>query len=317
MKAVNEGKSAKELQALLLAEGIEQKVEVNQRHLIDKILARYSGEFTLFRELIQNANDAEAKELEVILRSPSYVLTSTATPNPSINTSPATPPASSAQSAASSIFNIFRLGRSKPAQAPAPSGANESSSSSSSSYHSASRPCNSALIEEIEVRNNGRAFGPEDWSRVMKIAEGNPNQHTCGMFGVGFYSVFSLAENPIIRSGRECLLFHWKQDQLLTSRATLPQEEGQEKSPWTSIVLQCREQVPFELESLSQFLVKSVAFTSHLRCVRLFVNDHKIIEVNMRVVPELSSAIPVPPLTSSHLAALYKKNLSGYMSICK
>jgi hypothetical protein len=38
--------------------GIEEKVEVNQRHLIDKILARYSAAFTIFRELLQNANDA-------------------------------------------------------------------------------------------------------------------------------------------------------------------------------------------------------------------------------------------------------------------
>jgi hypothetical protein len=28
---------------------------VNQRHLIDKILARYSAEYVLYRELMQNA----------------------------------------------------------------------------------------------------------------------------------------------------------------------------------------------------------------------------------------------------------------------
>ncbi|CAI2174465.1 1539_t:CDS:10 [Funneliformis geosporum] len=33
----------------------EERVEVNQRHLIDKILARYSAEFVVYRELMQNS----------------------------------------------------------------------------------------------------------------------------------------------------------------------------------------------------------------------------------------------------------------------
>jgi hypothetical protein len=40
-------------------------VEVNQRALINKILARYSGEFTVFRELLQNSDDAESKSVEI------------------------------------------------------------------------------------------------------------------------------------------------------------------------------------------------------------------------------------------------------------
>jgi hypothetical protein len=43
---------------VLATTGTEERVEVNQRHLIDKILARYSAEFTVYRELLQNANDA-------------------------------------------------------------------------------------------------------------------------------------------------------------------------------------------------------------------------------------------------------------------
>src|SRR4051812_8071500 len=34
------------------------RVEVNQRGLIEKILSRYSSEFSVLRELIQNAEDA-------------------------------------------------------------------------------------------------------------------------------------------------------------------------------------------------------------------------------------------------------------------
>ena len=40
-------------------------MEVNQRALIDKVLARYSGEFTVFRELLQNSDDAQATAVEI------------------------------------------------------------------------------------------------------------------------------------------------------------------------------------------------------------------------------------------------------------
>lgn len=42
------------------------RVEVNQRALIDKILARYATEFSVFRELLQNSNDAAATQAEII-----------------------------------------------------------------------------------------------------------------------------------------------------------------------------------------------------------------------------------------------------------
>ncbi|KAJ2999973.1 hypothetical protein HDV02_001230 [Globomyces sp. JEL0801] len=51
--------------ALFQDEGVEERVEVNQRHLIDKILARYSAENTIFRELLQNSNDAGAEAAQI------------------------------------------------------------------------------------------------------------------------------------------------------------------------------------------------------------------------------------------------------------
>ena len=45
--------------------GHDETVEVNQRALIDKVLARYSGEFTVFRELLQNSDDAQSKAVEI------------------------------------------------------------------------------------------------------------------------------------------------------------------------------------------------------------------------------------------------------------
>jgi hypothetical protein len=60
-----QSKKSRDLQEVLLSQGIERRVEVNQRALVDKLLARYKGEFTVFRELIQNADDAKATEIKI------------------------------------------------------------------------------------------------------------------------------------------------------------------------------------------------------------------------------------------------------------
>ncbi|KAH7102671.1 hypothetical protein BKA62DRAFT_699407, partial [Auriculariales sp. MPI-PUGE-AT-0066] len=57
----------------LWAYGRDEPVEVNQRALIDKVLARYAGEFTVFRELLQNADDAEAEAAEIHFRTQDYL----------------------------------------------------------------------------------------------------------------------------------------------------------------------------------------------------------------------------------------------------
>ena len=48
-------------------------MEVNQRALIDKVLARYSGEFTVFRELLQNSDDAQSKAVEIRFETQSFI----------------------------------------------------------------------------------------------------------------------------------------------------------------------------------------------------------------------------------------------------
>nr|OQO24945.1 hypothetical protein B0A51_09082 [Rachicladosporium sp. CCFEE 5018] len=64
-------------QQTLLSLDDEEDVTVNTRALIDKVLARYSGEWTTLRELLQNAADARATEVTIRFE------TTTPTPTPS------------------------------------------------------------------------------------------------------------------------------------------------------------------------------------------------------------------------------------------
>ncbi|KAI5995734.1 histidine kinase-like ATPase, partial [Pisolithus marmoratus] len=134
--------------------GRDESVEVNQRALIDKVLARYSGEFTVFRELLQNSDDARSSAVEIRFETEQYA----------------------------------RKDRSAAAQ--------------------------------WTFRNNGITFRDEDWSRLRKIAEGNPDEEKIGAFGVGFYSLFSVTENPFVSSGGHGMQFYWKdnKDQLHVRR---------------------------------------------------------------------------------------------------
>lgn len=57
--------------------GHDETVEVNQRALIDKVLARYSGEFTVFRELLQNSDDARSEAVEIRFETQAFLSTKT------------------------------------------------------------------------------------------------------------------------------------------------------------------------------------------------------------------------------------------------
>ncbi|KAJ3134361.1 hypothetical protein HK100_003665 [Physocladia obscura] len=153
--------------------GAEEKVEVNQRHLIDKILARYSAENTIFRELLQNSNDAGATAAEIHFK--------TTQQKPSLNsaTPPDTPkplPAVSHSSSTSSSFfgslvssfvnTTTQLVALAPPLIPA----------------AKKQPL--PIVSQVVYKNNGRPFLPDDWARLRKIAEGNPDETKIGFFGV-------------------------------------------------------------------------------------------------------------------------------------
>lgn len=82
----------------------------------------------------------------------------------------------------------------------------ESSKASAKGTLNTAEDLNKRLTKRVIVKNNGQVFRPEDWTRLSRIAEGNPDEAKIGAFGVGFYSVFSICEDPFVTSGNTGLV---------------------------------------------------------------------------------------------------------------
>jgi hypothetical protein len=207
----------------LLAEGKDEQVTVNQRALVEKILARYSGEHTVYRELLQVSSPFTVPSV-----------TTTCLIYPSLQNSD--------DAGASSVELHFRTSSGTVGSSP---------DVSTQPTHSADDLPDllTAKVATVLVRNDGFVFRQQDWQRLTEIASGNPDETKIGAFGVGFYSLFSLCDEPVVSSGDKVLGFFWKGggDQLYVRSAT---DEGGMKNvsgegrPWSSFVMELREQQP-------------------------------------------------------------------------
>ncbi|PGH04765.1 hypothetical protein AJ79_06986 [Helicocarpus griseus UAMH5409] len=218
----------------------EEAVTVNTRALIDKVLARYSGEWTVLRELLQNAADANASNVTI-----------------KFETIPST-------------------------SVPAPNEPDETASIKHVIAHH--------TLKRLILTNNGTPFSPNDWARLKRIAEGNPDETKIGAFGVGFYSVFSDCEEPFVSSGSEAIAFYWKENALFTRRLKL---EESDSSPNTNFVLDYRNNtspVP-ALMPLCQFLASALTFVG-LESVELWLDGWKLLHLRKKVAPSVSIGIP-------------------------
>lgn len=217
----------------------EEAVTVNTRALIDKVLARYSGEWTTLRELLQNAADAQATTVTI-----------------KFETLPSSQVALSNTTNQSEVLKHVLL------------------------HHT---------LRRLVVTNNGQAFGVNDWNRLKRIAEGNPDETKIGAFGVGFYSVFADCEEPFVSSGNEAMAFYWKANSLFTKRLQLPPGEG---NPDTTFVLEYRNTTtPMpNLLSICQFLATSLTFVA-LQKIELQVDDYKIIVLQKKSAPSIDVPI--------------------------
>jgi hypothetical protein len=52
---------------------------------------------------------------------------------------------------------------------------------------------------------------------------------------------------------------------------------------WVAFVLETREVMPFDLDQLSRFVVKSVSFATNVQSISLIVNDVKLLQVHTNV----------------------------------
>ncbi|KAG8814868.1 hypothetical protein FRC17_000941 [Serendipita sp. 399] len=230
-------------------EGEDEPVEVNQRALIDKVLARYSAKFTVFRELLQNADDAEATAVQIIFET-------------------------------------------KKTTAPSDEALEEGASGD--------RPppnLDEIVIETWVVKNNGMLFRDEDWSRLKKIADGNPDDKKIGAFGVGFYSLFSVTEEPLVTSGTKRMGFYWRngKNQLYVRRGELPPTEGP-ISPWTTFTMPLRQigSLPGTPLDLLRFFASSIVFMSNISTVELFLDGTRLGKISKEAIG-LPQSISVPP----------------------
>lgn len=142
-------------------------------------------------------------------------------------------------------------------------------------------------VDRLTVKNNGLYFQEDDWNRLREIAKGNPDENKIGAFGVGFYSVFELTDEPLVHSGTSVMSFYYDGDQLCYRKQTVPDSDG-----WTVIDLPYRS--PQQLPVLSQFTAfLTLSFILlPLESIELVVDDITLLKLTKVVSPQIHLDLP-------------------------
>ncbi|THH10019.1 hypothetical protein EW146_g8508 [Bondarzewia mesenterica] len=231
----------------LWADGHDETVEVNQRALIDKVLARYSGEFTVFRELLQNSDDAASHSVEIRFETKEYL-------------------------------DQKKGGKDVTVENVASDGGNTDAEAKDGGKKLPD--LKTALVHQWTFKNNGLVFQDEDWNRLKKIAEGNPDEEKIGSF---WSRLFSVTEEPFVTSGGQWMGFYWKdkKDQLFARRGQFPSSNDGTPDPWTTFEMTLREPAPIPAAfDFTRFLVSSITFMSHLSQVSVFFDDKRLVRLS-------------------------------------
>ena len=145
----------------------------------------------------------------------------------------------------------------------------------------------SCQVDRLTVKNNGQYFKEDDWSRLKEIAKGNPDESKIGAFGVGFYSVFELTDEPLVHSGETVMSFYYSGDQLCYRR-----DKIEDSNKWTVIDLPYRE--PKSLPVLSQFiafLTQSFVLVP-LHSIELVVDGITLLSLKKSISPTVDLDLP-------------------------
>ncbi|KAF8523641.1 hypothetical protein JB92DRAFT_3140729 [Gautieria morchelliformis] len=246
----------------LWSTGHDESVEVNQRALIDKVLARYSGEFTVFRELLQNSDDAASKAVEIRFESKPYLERVGGSDSKQLTVLDLTQPVHQW------IFRnngmIFR---------------EEGKVNFPDKSVLTDRTRRLVSVEEDRWEEH---FSLTSSKLILfaSSAEGNPDEEKIGAFGVGFYSLFSVTEEPFVKSGDQWMGFYWKdkKDQLFARRGALP--ESSDSDPyrqWTTFEMGLREAAPMPSAfDFVRFLTSSITFMTHLDEVTVWFDGRRL-----------------------------------------
>ncbi|PVF92100.1 hypothetical protein CPB86DRAFT_830215 [Serendipita vermifera] len=274
----------------LWEQGSDEPVEVNQRALIDKVLARYSGKHSVFREVLQNADDAGATHVQIRFQTADYV-------ERGMNTPVDLPVDYTSLSA--DMPSSPDLQRTNELVNQNPQRRQEDHDTSDLIVPCLPPPAlENCMVVHWTIKNNGRVFREEDWARLKKIADGNPDEEKIGAFGVGFYTLFSVTDMPIVESGDKWMGFYWKdgKDQLFARRGTLETPVY----PWTTfqIPLQKASLLEDEPSELLRFFTSSLPFMRTLSRVELFLNDSLLGQVQKNAEHPIDVSVP-PSLVSS------------------
>lgn len=112
----------------------------------------------------------------------------------------------------------------------------------------------------------------------------------------GFYSLFSVTEEPFVKSGTEWMGFYWRNggDQLFARRGDLPLDPNSDSRDWTSFEMPLREPAPLPglPVDIARFLATSLTFMSHLRCVSMYFDGRCLAKVEKEVGMPRNLAIP-------------------------
>ncbi|KAI6016706.1 hypothetical protein EDC04DRAFT_2747687 [Pisolithus marmoratus] len=213
------------------------KVNVNDRALVDKVLARYPKEFTVFRELIQNADDAQATAVQIEFQTKKYI------------------------EADGKTGHVDDL--------------------------------NTIQLARWVVRNDGDPFTTKDWERITNIADGNPDERKIGAFGVGFFSVFSVTDSPVIISGGIRKRMFYENNELLVESTP---DATRDCRDWTAFEMDLKPDADLAMPKpfdLSRFISTAVTFLVNVKNITVLFNGSLLSKITKsRMEP---TKIELPP----------------------
>lgn len=123
--------------------------------------------------------------------------------------------------------------------------------------------------------------------RLREIAKGNPDETKIGAFGVGFYSVFAVTNEPMVHSGETAMSFYYVGDQLNYKRLQL-----QSSGKWTTVDLPYSVPKPIpNLSDFTSFFAQSLTFVK-LHRMELFVDGILFLSISKTKSDPINLAIP-------------------------